>query len=112
MLTSRALGGPLPTKMSWDVFWRFRRRGLLCVGTVEPRLWVAMLSERLEMMRGRDLQPRASASVIQVSRYGKTSRGIANARMVICTYGRELARTRAQGPKGRLRSPAADLVSD
>jgi hypothetical protein len=49
------------------------------MGTVEPRLRVAMLSERLEMMRGRDLQPRASASVIQVSRYGKTSRGIANA---------------------------------
>src|SRR5262249_58794471 len=51
MVTSRALGGPLPTKMSWDVIWRFRRRGLLCAGTVEPRLWVAMLSERLEMTR-------------------------------------------------------------
>src|SRR5262249_806248 len=92
MVTSRALGGPLPTKMSWDVIWRFARRDLLSVGTLEPRFWVTMLSERLEMMRGRDLQPRASASVIQVSRYGKTSRAIANARMVNLHVGQKLAR--------------------
>src|SRR5262245_12665057 len=105
MVTSCALGGPLPTKMSWDVIWRFGRRDLLCAGTVEPRLWVAMLSERLEMMRGRDLQRRASASVIQVSRYGKTSRrsqNAANGNLHVWAGARANARLGAQRPAQEL----------
>jgi hypothetical protein len=39
-------------KISWDVIWRFGRRGLLARRCCGVRLWLAILSERLEMMRG------------------------------------------------------------
>jgi hypothetical protein len=80
-------------EMSRDVIWRFERRCLLARGCCGVRLWLAILSERLEMMRGETSNfvlphPLSGGAGMENEPNGRKTR-----QMLILQYGRALAST-------------------